>query len=94
MKYNQDVMDMLDEQTDYGETKKCMHLGRNILEDDGRYYLVLNWERDLTSSHDKGYIRSNFDTHRKAVIAMNKYLKNGATWFNAHYDPSLTLTSF
>jgi hypothetical protein len=66
-----------------------MYLGRNIKEDDGRFYLVLNWERDLTSSHDKGYIRSNFDTYRKALLAMNKYVKNGAHWFDAHFDPSL-----
>lgn len=71
-----------------------MYIGRNILEDNGRYYLLLNWDRDLTSNQDKTFIKSGFDTRRKAVIAMNKYLKNGAHWFDAHYDPSLTLTSF
>lgn len=66
-----------------------LHLGRNIEEDNGRYYLTLNWERDLTSSHDKSYIKSGFDTHRKAVIAMNKYRKDGASWFDAHFDPTI-----
>ena len=32
---------------------KQMHMGREILENDGRFYILLNWERDLTSSHDK-----------------------------------------
>lgn len=66
-----------------------LHLGRNISEDGGRFYLVLNWERDLTSSHDKSYIRYYFDTHRKAVIKMNKYIKDGAHWFDAHFDPTI-----
>lgn len=65
-----------------------MFIGRNIVEDSGRYYLVLNWERDLTSSHDKSYIRSGFGTHRKALLAMNKYVKSGANWFDAHFDPT------
>lgn len=71
-----------------------MHIGREILEGNGRFYILLNWERDLTSSHDKSYIRSNYDTYRKALLAMNKYIKNGATWFDAHHDPSLTTIPF
>lgn len=66
-----------------------LHLGRNIKEDNGRYYLVLNWERDLTSSNDKNYIRFYFDTYRKALLAMNRYIKGGASWFDAHFDPTI-----
>ena len=66
-----------------------LHLGREIKEDGGRFYLLLNWERDLTSSHDRGFIKSGFDTRRKALLAMNKYIKGGANWFSAHYDPSI-----
>lgn len=66
-----------------------MFIGRNIVEDGSRYYLVINWERDLTSSHDRGYIKSGFDTYRKALLAMNRYIKAGAYWFDAHFDPSL-----
>lgn len=66
-----------------------MYLGRNILEDSGRYFLVLNWGRDLTSSHDRGYITHGFDTHRKAKLQMTKYIKGGANWFDAHFDPSI-----
>lgn len=71
-----------------------LHIGREIIEDDGRYYLTIKWEGDLTSSHDKSYRKMGFDTRLKAVRAMNKYLREGAHWFDAHIDPSLVLTSF
>jgi hypothetical protein len=66
-----------------------MYLGRNIVEDGDRYYLVLNWTRDLNSSHDKEVVRFGFDTHRKALLKMNKFIKEGAHWFDAHYDPTI-----
>ena len=66
-----------------------MYIGRNIQEENGRFYLTINWDRDLTSSHDKSYIRFWFDSHRSARLKMTKFINSGAYWFDAHYDPSI-----
>jgi hypothetical protein len=60
-----------------------MTLGRNITEDNNRFYLTIVFDGE-TQHRQWG-----FDTYRKAKLAMTKALKNGATWFDPHTDPTI-----
>ena len=65
-----------------------IYLGRNIGHNDKGFYITFG-DRDLTSSHDKDYGVNYFSSHRKAMKALNDLLASGATWFDAHFDPTI-----
>lgn len=70
------------------QDSKAKFIGRNIGEKDGLYFLTWS-ERDTSSVYDKDQSRWYFESYKLASEKMSRLIRNGAHWFDAHFDPTI-----